>query len=247
MGTHILSAEHELAPATRAASRIGCPAAIVLAILAAAGFLLGVATPPRSGPFCTIGCVAFPFADADIFFPRDYFWMIPGVLLTPLFLMVAGCLHFCVPPRCKPLTLLALCFAAASMAVITLDYSVQVLAVQPSLAHHEADGVAFLTQYNPHGAFLALEDLGYLLLAAAMLFAGAAVPRSIRPGHSLRWLLLLAGGLSFAAFVGMAAAFGSEMALSFEIAIILIQWPALVAIGILQALFFNRAGTSAAA
>jgi hypothetical protein len=171
--------------------------------------------------------------------------MIPGVLLAPLFLVSAACLHFCVPQRGKPLTLLALCFATASAGLLTLDYFVQVLAVQPSLAHHEADGVAFLTQYNPHGAFLALEDLGYLMLAAAMLFAGAAVPRSIRPGYGLCWLLLLAGGLSFVTFIAMAAAFGSEMTLPFEIAVIVIQWPALIAIGILQALFFRRAGQQA--
>jgi hypothetical protein len=242
MGTHVLSAEHEIAPAARTASRIGCPAAVLLALLAAVGFLIGIATPPRSGPFCSIGCIAYPFAEADLFYPRDYFWMIPGVLLTPMFVLMAGCLHFCVPPRAKPLTLLAFGFATIGMAIVTLDYFLQILAVVPSLAHHEAEGVAFFTQYNPHGAFLAMEDLGYLLLAAAMLFAGAAVPRNIRPGHSLRWLLLLAGGLSLVTFTAMAVAFGSEMALPSEIAIILIQWPALIAIGILQAIFFWHAG-----
>lgn len=242
MATQILSAEHQLDPAIRTASRIGFPAAVALSLLAAAGFLIGLATPPRSAPFCTIGCIAYPYAEAGQFYPNDFFWMLPGVLLTPMFLIVAGCLHFCVAPRSKPLSLLALGFASVSMAVVTLDYFLQVLAIQPSLAHHETDAVALFTQYNPHGAFFALEVLGYLMLAAAMLFAGAAVPRNVRPGLSLRWLLLLAGGLSFAAFVAMAAAFGSEMALYFEIAVITIQWPALVAIGILQALFFWRAG-----
>lgn len=166
--------------------------------------------------------------------------MLPGVLLAPLFAVVCVCLHFCVPSRLKPLSLLAVGFSLLSTGIIALDYAVQVLALQPALRHGEMDGVAFFTQYNPHGVFIVLEDLGYLLLAIAFLFVGIAVPSEIRPGKSLRWALLSASALSSVILVAFAVLFGVNMALPFELAIITVVWIALAVTGVLSAMLFRR-------
>jgi hypothetical protein len=137
--------------------------------------------------------------------------MVPGILLTPLFTILIVCLHFCVAPWAKPLSLIALCFSSISTVIISMDYFVQILVVQPSLQHRELDGIALLTQYNPRGLFIAFEDLGYLMLVAAFLFAGAAMPRNIRPGVSLRWTLVGGSLMAFAAFVLIGWRFGPEM------------------------------------
>jgi hypothetical protein len=43
---------------------------------------IAFATPPRSGPFCTMSaCVTAPYTDVAVFFPRDYVWMYPALLL----------------------------------------------------------------------------------------------------------------------------------------------------------------------
>lgn len=230
----------EMSAALPTAIRIGFPVSIALACLAALGFLLGIATPPRSAPFCREGCIAYPYAEAVQFFPHDYWWMLPGVLLAPLFAVVCVCLHFCVPSRLKPLSLLAVGFSLLSTGIIALDYAVQVLALQPALRHGEMDGVAFFTQYNPHGVLIVLEDLGYLLLAIAFLFVGIAVPSEIRPGKSLRWALLSASALSSVILVAFAVLFGVNMALPFELAIITVVWIALAVTGVLSAMLFRR-------
>jgi hypothetical protein len=49
----------------------------------------------------------------------------------------------------------------------------------------ETDGLALFTQYDPHGFFIALENLGYLILSAAFLFVGAAFGRANRLERSI--------------------------------------------------------------
>jgi hypothetical protein len=219
---------------------LGFPVALLLAAMAALGFGLGIFTPVRSGAWCTANCTAYPYMDAGRFFPRDYWWMLPGITLAPLFMALAACAHFCVPPARRLWSLLAVCCATAATTLIALDYFAQVLAVQPSLAQHEPDGVAILTQYNPRGLFILLEDLGYLLLAKAMLLVAMAIPPGLKHARSLRWTLGIVAGLALASFLLFAVRFGVEMALPFELAVITIVWIGLAPSGILAALWFRR-------
>lgn len=229
-----------LNPAAASARRLGFAVAFLLAAMAAVGFALGILTPPRSGPWCTANCTAYPYIDAGRFFPRDYWWMLPGITLAPLFMTLAACMHFCIPPARRLWTLLAICCATAATTLIALDYFVQVLLVQPSLTHHEHDAIAILTQYNPHGLFLVLEDLGYLLLAKAMLLVAFALPGGGKHATSLRWTLGIISGLAFASFLLFAVLFGADMALPFELAVITIVWIGMVPSGILAALWIHR-------
>lgn len=240
MSTHV-STHPEVSAAAKAACGIGFPAAVLLAALAVLGFILGVTTPPRSGSFCTGDCTLYPFADAARFFPRDYIWMAPAFLLTPLFLIVVTCVYMCVPPRTKPWALISALFSGIATALVTMDYFVQVLVVQPSLELKQTDGLALLTQYNPRGLFIALEDLGYLFLAVAFASLAAAIPSSIRPGMAIRWTLGLAAALVLAIFGAFAVRFGVDMGLAFELAAITIDWIGLIVAGILLSMWFRGA------
>jgi hypothetical protein len=229
----VLAAEQTAS--ARFAARVGFPLAIMLALMAAVGFVLGIFTPPRSGPFCTLDCTAYPYhPDAARFFPRDYWWMLPGVTLAPLVLTMAACVHFSIAPARRLFSLLAVCFATIATAFITLDYFVQVLVVQPAMVHGEGDGIAMLTQYNPHGLFILLEDLGYLLLAKTFLSLAMALPVG-KSCRTLRWTLGVVSVLALVSFVGLAARYGIEMALPFELAVITVVWIGLIPIGILLA------------
>ncbi|UWZ86331.1 hypothetical protein [Occallatibacter riparius] len=239
MATQVSNPSIQANPAAAIARRLGFAVGLLLAAMAAAGFGLGIITPPRSGAWCTANCTAYPYIDAGRFFPRDYWWMLPGITLAPLFMTLAACMHFCIPLVRRLWTLLAICCATAATTLIALDYFVQVLVVQPSLTHHEHDGIAILTQYNPHGLFLVLEDLGYLLLAKTMLLAAIALPAGGKHASGLRWTLGIAGGLALASFPVFAVLFGADMALPFELAVITIVWIGLVPSGILAALWIR--------
>jgi hypothetical protein len=225
--------------AQKGAMRFGFWSAILLAILAATDFALGIATPPRSGPYCIGNCIVFPYTDAAQFVPRDYYWVLQGILLAPVFVVVVGCIQSCVQAGKRHLGLIALCFASISAAVLAIDYFIQFQVAEPSLRLGETSGLGLFTQYNPHGLFIALEDLGYLALSVAFVFTGAAFPGAGGLGRAIRWIAVAAGLLGFVSFVGMTWRFGLNLEYRFEVAIITITWTALLVLGILFAFFFR--------
>jgi hypothetical protein len=95
--------------------------------------------------------------------------------------------------------------------VLTADYFIQLRVVQPAVLKDELDGLAPLTQYNPHGVFIALEEAGYLLMAVAFLFAGLALSTASRKERLLRWILI--GGFLLVAilFVVLPIAYGHDV------------------------------------
>jgi hypothetical protein len=224
------------------AARIGRWVAPTLTVLAAIAFTFGIATPPRSGPFCVGKCIVYPFTDAVHFVPRDYLWVVPGTVLLPIFVVLAGCIHASVRVSRRILSLIGLCFASIAAGIITLDYFTQLQVVAPSLLRGETNGLGLFTQYNPHGFFIALEDLGYLTLSASFLFFGAAFGNATRLERSIRRTLIGAAFLSFACFAGLSWHFGFDLGYRFEVAVITIAWMTFVASGVLLTFFFLRAG-----
>lgn len=240
MSSQPASTEDVEGAAPYTAARLGFWIAVALAVLTATAFALGMATPPRSGPFCTGPCIAYPYTSAAPFFPRDYLWMYPGMLLTPLFLLLVACIHCGVEDGRKVLSLIALCFASIAAAIITVDYMVQIEVIAPSLLKGEMDGVALFTQYNPHGVFIALEDLGYLMLSAAFFFTGAALSRATRLESAIRWIFLGSSLLAFAGYLVFSWHFGPSLGYRFEITVIAIDWTVLVVAGVLLSIYFRR-------
>ena len=232
--------KHLTSPAQTNASRLGRWIAPLLAVTTASAFALGITTPPRSGPFCVGQCIVYPYTDVVQFVPRDYLWMLPGTLLVPLFVVLAGCIHASIGVRRRHLSLLGVCFASIAAGIITLDYFTQFEVVAPSLLRGQPDGLALFTQYNPHGFFIALEDLGYLMLSAAFFFVGAAFGSANRLERAIRWTFITSALLAIASFIGMSWHFGFNLEYRFEIAIITITWTTLVASGVLLTFFFLR-------
>ena len=83
--------------------RVGFWAAVLTVLLTAATAVAGVATPARSGPFCgptTWACVPAPYTDVAQFIPGDYLWLIPAILLAPVFVVLMAAVHDYAPePR----------------------------------------------------------------------------------------------------------------------------------------------------
>jgi hypothetical protein len=88
--------------------------------------------------------------------------------------------------------------------------------------------------YNPHGSFLALEDLGYLLMAVSFLFAGLAVARRARFGSAVRWILVISGIVA-AALLALGLWYGRQLDDRFEVVAIGIDWAVLIVVGVLPA------------
>lgn len=227
--------------AERAAARLGYWSALLTAILAAVTLGIAIATPPISGPFCVSGCVGYPYTDIVARFPRDYYWMYPAMLLMVALIVWAVAVYHQAPPARRALAQAGAALAGMAAAVILLDYFVQVTVVQPSLLQGELDGISLLTQYNPHGAFIALEELGYLLMSLSFALLAPAFAGASRTEKALRGVLWAACGLSAVALAATAAIYGLAREYRFEVMVISIDFLALMAAGALSASLFHRA------
>ncbi len=223
------------------ATRLGFWVAVLAVVVATAFAAIAIPTPARSGPFCVTGCVAYPYVDVARFIPGDYWWLVPGILLAPTFVVLMACIHAYATEARKTYSRIGLSFALVYAVVILVDYFLQLAVVAPSLQAGETDGLSLFTQYDPHGLFIALEALGYAMLTIALLFAapvfiGGRVERVIRGLFSLSFVLAVV------AFVGLVL-LGHDL-VAFEVTVLLITWIVLIPSGVLLGVVFRRAGKS---
>ncbi len=231
-------------PQAQAAStgtqRLGFWAALLTAAVTALAFALAVTTLPVSGPFCTSGCVAYPYHDVGALVPHDYIWMYPAILLLGLFVVLMACIHAAAPESRRLYSLIGLVFGAMAAAVLGVDYYIQIAALQPSILRGETEGLALVTQYNPHGIFIALEELGYLLMSLAFLFSGFVFTGAGGLDRALRWLLIGGAVAAFVAYAALSLIYGKNLEYRFEVAVITINWTVLIALGVLLSVWFRR-------
>ena len=227
--------------------RVGFWAAVLTVLVAATFAVAGIATPARSGPFCgptTWACVSAPYVDVAGFIPGDYLWLIPGLLLVPIFVVLVAAIHGNAPEPRRICSGIGLAFAVAYAVVIGVDYFVQLAVVIPSLQAGETAGLSLFTQYNPHGLFIAGEALGYLAMSLALLFA-APIFAGGRIERAIRWLFIGGFLLAVAALLGFWIV-GRDL-VAFEVAVLSINWIVLIASGVLLGVVFRRAGRLARA
>ena len=221
-------------------NRLGFYSAILTAIMTAAFFVLGVATPARSGPFAQpANIIPYPYTDAVSFVPGDYLWLYPGFLLALVFVVLMVCIHRYASEEKKVFSQVGLSFALVYAIVITVDYFIQLVVVEPSLLSGETAGLSLFTQYNPHGVFIALECLGYFMMSVAFLFDAAVFTKG-RLEHIIRWLFVASFVLAVVSWA-VFSLLGTGI-IAFEVTILLVNWIVLIVSGALLSVIFKRAG-----
>jgi len=225
---------------TSLTDRVGFWAAILTAVMAAVSFGVAATTPPRTGPFAAPGsAIPYPYAAAARFVPRDFVWMYLALLMMLAFLVLAACVRQRAVDDRKVFGTIGLSLATVAFTVIGMDYFIQLRTVQPALLRGELDGLAILSQYNPHGVFIALQELGFLVLGLSFAFLALSLGSS-RPERVTRWVYLVSSALMIAAFVGMSWYFGFGLEYRFEVTAISIGWLTLMISGLLLAFAFRR-------
>ncbi len=220
-------------------NRVGLYSSISASVLAVITFAIAIFTPPLSGPLCRSSCFQYPFTEIASRFPRDYLWMYPAIILTLIYLILMISLHYRSPQEKKIFSHIALSLAIFSAAVLISDYFLQVSIIQPSLINGETDGIAILTQFNSHGVFIALEELGYILMSLSFLFIAFTFSKN-KLEKAVRWTLLANFILTFLSFLVFSAIYGINREYLFEVAAISINWITLIVSGILLTLIFRR-------
>jgi hypothetical protein len=222
--------------------RVGRWIAVATALLTVITFALAITAIPDAGPHCAKDCVEYPFTSQRIVdqFPGDYLWMVPAMLLMLAFVALFAAVHEHAPAARRLASLVGLIVAALASGVLLIDYFVQVTVLQPSLQKEQLDGWSMLTQYNPNGVFIALEELGYILMAIALACLAFVFDRHTRIDRALRWTFTLALAVMVVAFAIVSARHGIDRQDLFEVPAISIAWLETLVGSILLAVRFRR-------
>ncbi|HUX56772.1 MAG TPA: hypothetical protein VMV77_07355 [Bacteroidales bacterium] len=220
---------------------LGFYSAILTTVLTVVTFIIAIFTPPISGPFCVDSCINYPFANVVLRFPRDYLWMYTAILLILIYVVLMVCIHHYASREKKIFSQIGLSFALISAAILIIDYFIQISVIQPGLVNGEIDGIAILTQYNPHGIFIALEEIGYLMMSVAFLCLAPVFSGTNRLESTIRWIFIISFILTITSLIILSIFYGINREYRFEVAVITINWMVLIVSGILLSIVFKRA------
>lgn len=218
----------------------GMYSAFLLSFLTIVTFGFAMIAIPPSGPYCPGNCMEYPFADLFLYYPRDYYWMYLAIFQLFAFVVFIVTNHYNTHSSRRLFTLLSISFTLISSTVLLIAYFTQFSVVPISIMKGETDGIALLTQYNDHGLFIAMEELGYITMSIALFFLAFAF--SNKPGieRVIRLILFLQISLNILAFIFYSVKFGLERSYRFEVAIISITWLSIIVVGILSGLLLKR-------
>ena len=225
----------------KTASHLGFWFAILMSVVTTAALAFAVTTLPMSGPFCQSGCVTYPYEAVAAFVPHDYIWMYPAIFMAPIFVVLMICIHTYAPDDKKLFSQSGLAFALIYAAAMSINYFVQIEVMQPSILKGEMEGLALFSQYNPHGIFIALEDLGYLMMSLAFICTAWVFRRGDKLERGIRWLLTASPLLAFAAYIVLSLIYGKALEYRFEVFIITLNWMTAIIMGVLLSIYFKRA------
>jgi len=221
-------------------AQFGYYISLFTAVITIITFGIAICTPPLSGPFCKSGCFEYPYHEIISRFPRDYFWMFPAIILSFSYMLMMISVHKAVPPEKNVFSLAGVAFAVISTLILSVDYFVQVSFIQPSLLAGETEGIALLSQFNPHGLFIILEELGFITMNISLIFLAPALTSSTRIERSLRLTFIIGFILMSLSFTAVVLINGINREYRFEVMIISITWIELIIVSILFSKYFKK-------
>jgi hypothetical protein len=219
---------------------IGLWSACLTAVLTLITFAIAIYTPPLSGPYCIGECFTYPYTDIISRFPRDYIWMYAAILLSLVFYVLMTTIHFVAPEKKKIWSHIGLSFALISTAVFVIDYFLQLSVIQPSLLKGETDGIALLSQFNAHGVFIVLEEIGFIMMSLSLFFISFIFSGKTKIEKAIQWIFIICFVLNIIAFTFYTVFYGIFREYRFEVATISIHWLTLLVSGILLSIFYKK-------
>lgn len=220
-------------------SRFGFYISIITTIITVATFAIAISTPPLSGPFCTGACFEYPYADIVSRFPRDYYWMYLAIVLSFFYLIMMACLYQITPSSKKVFATIGVLFATMSALILSVNYFIQVSVIQPSILAGETEGIALLTQFNPHGIFIVLEEIGFFLMIVSFFALFPIFNGKNSLEKTIRYTAVIGFILAIVSFSLISFTYGIRREYIFEVTIISITWLELILLGILFTRYFR--------
>jgi hypothetical protein len=238
--TNLESDANGSSPHLSSSSRFGYYSAILTTVITLVTFGFAMAALPNSGANCIADCVEYPYLDILAEYPRDFLWMPLAILLVLAYVTLMVSIHFYAPERQKIFSQVGLSFALIAATLLASDYFIQFSVIPMSLVNNETEGLAVWIQYNPHGLFIALEELGYLVMSLSFIFMAPVFARGNRLETVIRWIFVIAFVLTIVSLAVISIRFGLAREDRFEVLVISINWLVLILNGFLLSRMFRR-------
>jgi len=220
-------------------NRAGQFAAVSTGVLTLITFALAMTAVPISGANCPGDCAEYPYLDTAAQFPQDYRWMVFAMLVVVVYIILMAVFHSWSDGSRKVFSQIALSMAVPSACILITAYFLQFSIVTVSLMNGEFEGIPLLIQYNPHGVFIAMEELGYLMMSISFLFAGLTLAGRNRIEKVAKWIFLSGFVVPVIALVVLSFVYGLERLDRFEVIIITVDWLVLIVNGFLMRTVFK--------
>lgn len=220
-------------------TRVAMYTSAAMAAITLVTFGAALVAVPISGANCPDDCISYPYLDTVDRYPRDYVWMYLATGLVVVYLLFVVSLRAVAPPNRRSFGHMAVAVAVAATAVLASTYFVQASVVPSSLAAGETEGITLLTQYNPHGVFIALEEVGYLLMTISFALLAPLISGAGKRTAAVRLLFVTGFVVTVFALVGYSIAYGLDRQDRFEVVAITAAWLVLIVNGILLTMTFR--------
>ena len=220
--------------------KVGFVSSLVFTALTIIGFGFAMIAIPPSGPYCPGNCMEYPYQDLLEYFPRDYIWMVVISFQLIAFMVFTVAHHFNAVKRMRIYSFISVTLASMTTTVLLANYFVQYTVVPISMMKGQTEGISLLTQYNGQGIFIALEELGFILMSLVFLFLSPVFSGKSRLEKTLSWFCRIPFLLIVLSFVYYAIQYGLDRDYRFEVAAITIDWLSAIVIGILSSIYFLK-------
>ena len=170
--------------------------------------------------------------------------MYPAMLLSLLFVVLVSSIYHCDPIHKNISTHIALMLSVVSAAIHSINYFIQLAVVQPSLLKGELESLILLSQYNPHGVFIALEDLGYFIIGLSFGFLSFSFVKPGKLSKSIKYTYLICSVVTVTGLIAMAIWYKSDLEYRYEVLSLSLDWLTLIITGILLFFYFKRISQS---
>ncbi len=220
--------------------KFGYLSSIFLAIITFITFVLAMIAVPISGANAPNGGILYPYLNTLQQYPRDYIWQYAALLLIIVYLGQYSIIHSSVNEKNKMFSQIGLLFALLSSIDLLITYYTQVSIVPVSLLNKETEGIALFTQYNPHGFFIALEELGYLLMILSFMVIIPIFNDKGKLTFSIKIIYTIACATVLMSLILICAKYGLDKKDRFEEVIISVAWLVLIINSILISIMFRK-------
>lgn len=220
--------------------KVGFVSSILLTVLTIIGFGFAIIAIPPSGPYCPGNCMDYPYLDILKYYPRDYLWMyiISFQLIVFMIFVIAN--HFNAKRDKNIYSFISVSLAIITTTVLLANYFIQHSVVPISMMKGQTEGISLLTQYNGHGIFIVLEELGFILMSLTFLFLSPIFTGKNRLEKVLKCTYAIPFVLVLLSFIFYTIQYGLDRDYRFEVAAITIDWLATITIGILSIFYFLK-------